>query len=84
VERHVIARHPRCARVPGERPAGSQDPNGNRDVAWTREIGKGRVYYTALGHDEQSWGNPAWQRMMVQGILWSAGRQRAVTLPASR
>jgi type 1 glutamine amidotransferase len=76
VERHVIARF-------RERPANSKDPNGNRDVAWTREAGKGRVFYTALGHDEQSWSNPAWQRMMVQGILWSAGRRRAVTLPAA-
>lgn len=76
VERHVIARF-------RERPANSKDRNGNRDVAWTREAGKGRVFYTALGHDEQSWSNPAWQRMMVQGILWSAGRQHAVTLPAA-
>jgi type 1 glutamine amidotransferase len=75
VERHVIARF-------RERPANSKDPTGNRDVAWTRDVGRGHVFYTALGHDEKSWSNPAWQKMMVQAILWSAGRPRAVTLPA--
>jgi type 1 glutamine amidotransferase len=77
VERHVIARF-------RERPPGSKDPNGNRDVAWTREVGKGRVFYTALGHDAKCWNNPAWQKLMVQGILWSAGRPRAVTLRAAQ
>jgi type 1 glutamine amidotransferase len=75
MERHVIARF-------RDRPANSKDRDGNRDVAWTREAGKGRVFYTALGHDEKCWSNPAWQKMMVQGILWSAGRPRTVTLSA--
>src|SRR5262249_37617175 len=26
---------------------------------WIRQQGKGRVYYTALGHDERTWGQPA-------------------------
>jgi type 1 glutamine amidotransferase len=72
--RHVIARF-------RERPATSRDKDGNRDVAWTREVGKGRVFYTALGHDEQCWRHPAWQKLVIQAILWSAGRPRAVTRP---
>jgi uncharacterized protein len=73
VDRHVLARF-------RERPAGSRDPNGNRDILWTREAGKGRVFYSALGHDEKCWNDPTWQKIMVQAILWSAGRPRAVTL----
>jgi type 1 glutamine amidotransferase len=77
VPRHVIARF-------RERPANSRDRDGNRDVAWTREVGRGRVFYTALGHDEKSWRHPAWQKMVIQGILWSAGRPRAVTIPSAQ
>jgi len=73
VDRHVLARF-------RERPANSRDPHGNRDILWTREVGKGRVFYSALGHDEKCWTNPAWQKIMVQAIRWTAGRPRAVTL----
>jgi len=67
-ERHVLARFK-------ERPPQSTNPQDNRDVAWTRAIGKGRVFYNALGHDDQTWSNPAWQRMVIQGIRWAAGRE---------
>jgi type 1 glutamine amidotransferase len=77
VDRHVLARF-------RERPASSKDPTGNRDILWTREVGKGRVFYSALGHDEKCWSHPAWQKMMVQAILWTAGRPRAVTLAEAK
>jgi type 1 glutamine amidotransferase len=74
VERHVLARF-------RERPPGS-DPKANMDIIWTREIGKGRVFYTALGHDRQAWENPSWQKLVVQGVLWAAGRPREVHISA--
>jgi len=40
---------------------------------WTREQGKGRVFYTASGHDMQCWSQPAWQELVFRGILWAAG-----------
>lgn len=40
---------------------------------WIREHGKGRVFYTAYGHDERSWSNPGFQRLIRQGILWAVG-----------
>jgi uncharacterized protein len=70
VEKHVLARF-------RERPPGS-DPMANMDIVWTREVGKGRVFYTALGHGREAWENPAWQKLVVQGILWAAGRPREV------
>jgi type 1 glutamine amidotransferase len=75
VDRHVLARF-------RERPAGS-DPKANMDILWTREIGKGRVFYSALGHGKEAWENPAWQKLIVQGILWAAGRPREVQVPKS-
>ena len=38
---------------------------------WTKSYGKGRVFYTAYGHDERSWTNPDFLKMLENGILWS-------------
>ncbi|MCY7350772.1 MAG: ThuA domain-containing protein [Cytophagaceae bacterium] len=40
---------------------------------WTRAYGKGRVFYTAYGHDERTWDNAGFQKLVEQGILWAVG-----------
>ena len=40
---------------------------------WIKESGKGRVFYTAYGHDERTWSNPGFQQLMKEGILWAVG-----------
>ena len=40
---------------------------------WVREQGRGRVFYTAWGHDERTWGNEDFQALLERGIRWSAG-----------
>ncbi|HZK81267.1 MAG TPA: PVC-type heme-binding CxxCH protein, partial [Humisphaera sp.] len=40
---------------------------------WVRNQGKGRVFYTAWGHDERTWGNEDFQALLERGIRWSAG-----------
>ncbi len=40
---------------------------------WVKEVGKGRVFYTAYGHDERTWDNPGFHALMKQGILWAVG-----------
>ncbi|HSU68935.1 MAG TPA: PVC-type heme-binding CxxCH protein [Tepidisphaeraceae bacterium] len=40
---------------------------------WTRTEGKGRVFYTAWGHDERTWTNPDFQNLLERGIRWAAG-----------
>lgn len=76
VERKVLAKF-------RERPEKS-DQKANMDIIWTREIGKGRVVYSALGHGKEAWSNPAWQKLTVQSILWAAGKPRAVTIPEAK
>jgi putative membrane-bound dehydrogenase-like protein len=44
---------------------------------WVRDQGKGRVFYTALGHDERTWNNQGFQRLLEQGLRWAAGRMPA-------
>ena len=40
-------------------------------VAWTRQYGKGRVYYNGLGHDDWVWKDERYQKMLVNGIQWA-------------
>jgi type 1 glutamine amidotransferase len=42
-------------------------------VAWAKMYGKGRVYYSTLGHVEQNWGDPRFQKMYVGAIKWAMG-----------
>jgi putative membrane-bound dehydrogenase-like protein len=45
---------------------------------WVRTHGKGRVFYTAWGHDERTWGNPGFQNLIERGIRWAAGKDPGV------
>ncbi|MBU1820726.1 MAG: ThuA domain-containing protein, partial [Bacteroidetes bacterium] len=38
---------------------------------WVRTHGKGRVFYTAYGHDERTWSKPEFQQLLEKGILWA-------------
>lgn len=40
-------------------------------IAWCRDYGKGRVFYTALGHRPAVWKDKAFQRHLVAGIRWA-------------
>jgi type 1 glutamine amidotransferase len=50
-------------------------------VAWVRPHGKGRVFFTALGHRADVWANPMFQEMLVGGIKWATGEVKASTKP---
>ena len=49
------------------------DDSGREPWTWVREQKKGRVFYTAYGHDERVWGHPMFQRLVRNGILWAVG-----------
>jgi hypothetical protein len=42
-------------------------------VTWAKRYGKGRVYYSTLGHVEQNWDDPRLQQMYVGAIKWAVG-----------
>ncbi len=39
-------------------------------LAWTRTYGKGRVFYTGLGHEEAVWKDPRFQEMLLNALKW--------------
>ncbi|GAC1654993.1 MAG: hypothetical protein NVS9B15_15740 [Acidobacteriaceae bacterium] len=42
-------------------------------VAWTKPYGKGRVFYSTLGHTEEAWQDPEIRRMYTEAIKWALG-----------
>ncbi len=47
------------------------DASGREPYTWVRTQGKGRVFYTAYGHDERTWGNPGFLQLIENGIVWA-------------
>ncbi|WP_437187694.1 PVC-type heme-binding CxxCH protein [Planctomicrobium sp. SH668] len=57
-------------RVQGEQADGqTQEP-----WTWVRTEGKGRVFYTAWGHDERTFQNPVFHNLVERGIRWACGQ----------
>ena len=44
---------------------------------WVREQGKGRVFYTAYGHDERTWSKPEFHQLVANGVMWAVGEKLA-------
>jgi putative membrane-bound dehydrogenase-like protein len=51
-----------------------EEAGGYEPYTWVRDQGKGRVFYTALGHDERTWKQEGFHRLLAQGTRWAAGK----------
>ncbi len=47
---------------------------------WVKEYGKGRVFYTALGHDERTWNKTEFLGLIEGGLLWAIGENKKQAL----
>lgn len=50
-------------------------------TTWARMEGKGRVWFTALGHREDVWTNPSFQQILTGGVKWALGEVKAEVPP---
>ena len=64
------------------RPDGADRRRGPRAGTWVRPHGKGRVFYTAYGHDERVWGHPGFHALMKNAMTWAIGVDAAAQLSA--
>jgi type 1 glutamine amidotransferase len=48
-------------------------------VAWAKMYGKGRVFYSTLGHTKEAWDDPDIQKMYFEAIKWALGVTEAST-----
>jgi putative membrane-bound dehydrogenase-like protein len=51
-----------------------EEQGGYEPYTWVRQQGKGRVFYTALGHDERTWKQEGFHKLLERGIRWAAGQ----------
>ena len=52
---------------------GIKRTDGDFAVAWLKPYGKGRVFYTSLGHNEHVWQDKRFQQHLAAGVAWAAG-----------
>ncbi len=47
-----------------------EDDDGRRPIAWCREVGSGRSFYTGGGHTKESYAEPDFLKHIKGGIEW--------------
>lgn len=53
-------------------------------VAWMKNYGKGRVFYSTFGHTPESWDRPDMQKMWLEATKWCLGLIEADATPRPR
>jgi type 1 glutamine amidotransferase len=59
-------------------------PDHDFALAWSKMHGKGRVFYSTLGHTNESWDDPDVQKMYLEAIKWVLRRTEGSTAPHPR
>jgi type 1 glutamine amidotransferase len=57
--------------------------DGDFPAAWAKTYGKGRVFYSILGHDAEAWDNPTLSKMYFEAIRWALGLVDGDATPSS-
>jgi type 1 glutamine amidotransferase len=58
--------------------------SGHFPIAWCKEYGKGKVFYTSLGHREDVWENQRYQKHILGGIRWALGLEAGDAAPQAK
>lgn len=53
-------------------------------VAWVQAVGKGRVFYTSIGHNHDIFSNPLMLKHYLAGIQFATGDLKADTTPSAQ
>lgn len=65
----VLLRLDEASYAPGAGAMGDDHP-----IAWARSVGSGRAFYTGLGHRSETFADATFRAHLLEGIVWSAGR----------
>jgi type 1 glutamine amidotransferase len=50
-------------------------PDSDYAISWVKEYGKGKVFYTSLGHRKEVWKDERFQTHLVAGLKWAMGEK---------
>ena len=42
-------------------------------ISWCHDYGKGKVFYTSLGHRKEVWKDERFQKHLLGGLKWATG-----------
>ena len=56
---------------------------GDHPIAWTRCVGRGRSFYSAIGHLPESYAEPSHVRLLEQAVEWVAGKGKPACAPGA-
>jgi type 1 glutamine amidotransferase len=54
---------------------------GDFPVAWSKDVGRGKMFYTSLGHREDVWTSALYQQHILGGIQWALGLEKGSGKP---
>lgn len=60
-----------------------KDQQGDFPIAWTNRLGKGRMFYTSLGHREDVYENAIYLKHLEGGIKWALGLEKGDDTPGN-
>jgi uncharacterized protein len=61
----------------------NKDEAGDFPVAWTNRVGKGRMFYTSLGHREDVYQNDLYLKHLTGGLQWALGLAEGSDTPGN-
>jgi type 1 glutamine amidotransferase len=53
-------------------------------ISWCHDVGRGRVFYTSLGHRKEIWKDPRYQEHLMGGLKWALGEEFGDATPSSK
>jgi type 1 glutamine amidotransferase len=56
---------------------------GDYPISWCKQYGRGKVFYTSLGHREDVWESSMYQDHILGGIRWALGLEQGDATPQS-
>jgi uncharacterized protein len=51
-------------------------------ISWCHQVGKGRAFYTSLGHRKEVWKDPKYQDHLIGGLKWAMGELEGSAAPS--
>jgi type 1 glutamine amidotransferase len=53
-------------------------------VSWCQQVGKGRSFYSSLGHHREVWKDPRFQEHLLGGLKWVLGQEPGDATPSAK
>jgi len=50
-------------------------------ICWCKSYGQGKVFHMSLGHREDIWTSPTFQKSILGGIRWIVGKEKGDSKP---